>query len=84
MSQSGGHNEKMVVTDMCDGKTRCGCWSTFQKYYDGIYIKSLCNITSDYVKGMWYGIQEFLANHPEWYIKDRFFNNNGLMVLARR
>jgi hypothetical protein len=36
------------------------------------------------LKGMWYGIQEFLAAHPEWYIKDRFFNNNGLMVLARR
>ena len=36
------------------------------------------------LKGMWYGIQEFLANHPEWFIKDRFFNNNGLMVLARR
>jgi hypothetical protein len=36
------------------------------------------------LKGMWYGIQEFLANHPEWFIKDRFFNNNGLMVLAKR
>ena len=36
------------------------------------------------MKGMWFGIQEFLANHPEWFIKDRFFNNNGLMVLARR
>ena len=36
------------------------------------------------MKGMWFGIQEFLANHPEWFIKDRFFNNNGLMVLTRR
>lgn len=36
------------------------------------------------MKGMWFGIQEFLANHPEWFIKDRFFNNNGLIVLARR
>ena len=36
------------------------------------------------MKGMWFGIQEFLANHPEWFIKDRFFNNNGWMVLARR
>lgn len=36
------------------------------------------------MKGMWYGIQEFLAAHPEWYIKDRFFNNNGLMILAKR
>jgi 5-oxoprolinase (ATP-hydrolysing) len=36
------------------------------------------------LKGMWFGIQEFLATHPEWYIKDRFFNNNGLMILARR
>jgi hypothetical protein len=37
----------MVVTDMCDG------WSTFQKYYDGMYIKSLCNITRDYVTKWW-------------------------------
>jgi hypothetical protein len=36
------------------------------------------------LKGMWFGIQEFLATHPEWYIKDRFFNNNGLMILAKR
>jgi hypothetical protein len=36
------------------------------------------------LKGMWFGIQEFLAAHPEWYIKDRYFNNNGLMVLAKR
>ena len=36
------------------------------------------------LKGMWFGIQEFLASHPEWYIKDRYFNNNGLMVLAKR
>ena len=36
------------------------------------------------LKGMWFGIQEFLARHPEWYIKDRYFNNNGLMVLAKR
>ena len=36
------------------------------------------------LKGMWYGIEEFLTNHPEWYIKQRFFNNNGLMILARR
>ena len=36
------------------------------------------------LKGMWWGIQEFLAANPEWYIKDRYFNNNGLMVLARR
>jgi len=36
------------------------------------------------LKGMWYGIEDFLANHPEWYIKQRFFNNNGLMILARR
>ena len=32
------------------------------------------------LKGMWFGIQEFLAAHPEWYIKDRYFNNNGLMI----
>jgi hypothetical protein len=35
-------------------------------------------------KGLWSAIEEFLNNHPEWYIKERFTNNNGLTILARK
>ena len=41
----GGHSEDY------DGYVRRR--GTFQKYYDGIYIKSLCNITRDYVTKWW-------------------------------
>ncbi len=35
-------------------------------------------------KGLWPAIEEFLASNPEWYLKERFTNNNGLTVLARK
>ena len=35
-------------------------------------------------KGLLSAIEEFLNNHPEWYIKERFTNNNGLTILARK
>jgi hypothetical protein len=28
-------------------------------------------------------IIEFVKKNPEWYIKERFTNNNGLTILAR-
>ena len=36
------------------------------------------------IKGLWPAITEFLLNNPEWYIKERFINNNGLTILARK
>jgi hypothetical protein len=35
-------------------------------------------------KGLWPAIAEFVENNPEWYIKERFTNNNGLTILARK
>jgi hypothetical protein len=35
-------------------------------------------------KGLWPAIEEFLIDHPEWYLKERFTNNNGLTILARK
>lgn len=32
-------------------------------------------------RGLWPAIQEFLDSHPEWFIKERFTNCNGLTVL---
>jgi hypothetical protein len=34
-------------------------------------------------KGLWPAVEEFLIDHPEWRLKERFTNNNGLTVLER-
>ena len=34
-------------------------------------------------KGLWPAVEEFLHTHPEWKLKERFTNNNGLTVLER-
>lgn len=34
-------------------------------------------------KGLWPAVEEFLESHPEWRIKERFTNNNGLTILER-
>jgi hypothetical protein len=35
-------------------------------------------------KGLWPAVEEFLEKHPEWCIKERFTNNNGLTILQRK
>ena len=34
-------------------------------------------------KGINYAIDEFLENHPEWQVKERFTNNNGFLIIER-
>jgi hypothetical protein len=34
-------------------------------------------------KGLWPAIEEFIARHPEWKVKERYTNNNGLTILER-
>jgi len=34
-------------------------------------------------RGLWPAVEEFLAVHPEWKLKERYTNNNGLTVLER-
>ena len=34
-------------------------------------------------KGLWPAVEEFLAANPEWKLKERRTNNNGLTVLER-
>lgn len=34
-------------------------------------------------KGLWPAVAEFLVAHPEWKLRERFVNNNGLTVLER-
>jgi ABC-type Fe3+-hydroxamate transport system substrate-binding protein len=35
-------------------------------------------------KGLWPAITEFLENNPNWVLKERYTNNNGLTVLERK
>jgi hypothetical protein len=35
------------------------------------------------MRGIWPAVEEFLAANPDWIIKERFTNNNGLTVLER-
>lgn len=37
----------------------------------------------DIKKGLWPAIEEFLQDHPEWKLHERFTNNNGLTILKR-
>lgn len=34
-------------------------------------------------KGLWPAIREFLESHPEWKLRERYSNNNGLTILER-
>ena len=34
-------------------------------------------------EGIWPAVQEFLDDHPEWVIKERYTNNNGLTILEK-
>jgi hypothetical protein len=34
--------------------------------------------------GLWPAVVEFLEENPEWYLKERFTNNHGLTILARK
>ena len=43
------------------------------------------NITKDEIKkGLKPAVDEFLANHSEWQVKEVFTNNNGLTILERK
>jgi hypothetical protein len=35
-------------------------------------------------KGLWPAVIEFLEKNPDWYLKERYTNNNGLTILARK
>ena len=35
-------------------------------------------------KGLWQAVVDFLQNHPEWMLYDRYTNNHGLTILKRK
>jgi hypothetical protein len=38
---------------------------------------------SEIQKGLWPAVDEFLSDHPEWALRERFVTNNGLTILEK-
>jgi hypothetical protein len=66
-----------TTVDEIYGETiRCG-WDPVQQSKDsGFPVEEI-------TRGLWPAVEEFLIENPEWYLKERFTNNNGLTILAR-
>jgi hypothetical protein len=66
-----------TTVDEWDGETiRCGMDAISQSITSNIPVDEIA-------KGLWPAIEEFLESHPEWILKERYTNNNGLTVLQR-
>jgi len=66
-----------TTVDEIYGETlRCGWNAEEQSKMSGFTLDEIN-------KGLWPAVTEFLENNKEWYIKERFTNNNGLTILAR-
>jgi hypothetical protein len=48
-----------------------------QSEVSGIPIEEIC-------KGLGPAITEFLNDNPDWYLKEKYTNNNGLTILSKR
>lgn len=67
-----------TTVDEINGETiRCGWDAVKQSKESGFPVEEIN-------KGLWPAVTEFLESHPEWYLKERFINNNGLTILARK
>ena len=63
-----------------------------EKYGESIRCKHnvnhLSNISgipvNEITKGLGPAIIEFLQDHPDWYLKEKYINNNGLTILRKR
>ena len=67
-----------TTVDAIHGETIRCCWDPIkQSKESGFPVEEI-------TKGLWPAVVEFLQNNPEWYIKERFTNNNGLTILARK
>jgi cephalosporin hydroxylase len=66
-----------TTVDGIYGETiRCRWNAVAQSKQSGIPIEEInC--------GLWKAVEEFLENNPEWKLRERFMNNNGLTVLER-
>lgn len=67
-----------TTIDEVYGESIRGCCNMYeQSEKSGIPVEEIS-------KGLGPAIYEFLRDHPEWYIKEKYTNNNGLTILAKR
>jgi hypothetical protein len=57
---------------------------TIRNGWDAVQQSRETGIPVDEIrKGLWPAVDEFLVDHPEWKLRERFTNNNGLTILER-
>jgi len=57
---------------------------TIRNGWNALAQSKLTGIPVDEInKGLIPAIEEFLIDNPSWYLKERFTNNNGLIILAK-
>jgi hypothetical protein len=67
-----------TTVDGIYGETiRVGWDAEEQSVKSGIPVEEIKN-------GLWQAVEEFVEQNKDWYIKERFTNNNGLTILARK
>ena len=67
-----------TTVDGIRGETvRIGWNAEEQSIKSGIPVEEIKN-------GLWQAVEEFVEKNKDWYIKERFTNNNGLTILARK
>lgn len=66
-----------TTVDAIHGETVRLGWDPYKQSKDTGYP------VEDITKGLWPAIEEFLFWHPEWKLKERYTNNNGLTILER-
>lgn len=66
-----------TVDEWLGETVRLGWNATQQSLESGIPVREI-------QKGLWPAIDEFLQEHKEWALAERFTNNNGLTVLVRK
>jgi len=66
-----------TTVDEIYGETiRCGWDANYQSIESGIPIEEI-------TKGLGPAVTEFLENNLDWYLKEKYTNNNGLTILAK-
>lgn len=82
LSRWHSHVRKYIImhdttVDEWRGETlRCGWNATQQSVQTGIPVEEI-------TRGLWPAVEEFIQQHPEWTIEQRYTNCNGLTVLKR-
>ena len=65
-----------TVDEIYGENLRCG--------FDAVEISRNCGYSVEEINcGLGPAIDEFLNNHPEWKIREKYTNNNGLTILER-